>query len=56
VLDVTDLHRLPALIDAAGDPRARTIEQPLWDGPWLFGLVLVCLVTEWALRKRAGLG
>jgi hypothetical protein len=34
---------------------ARRIESPLWDGPYLFVLVLGCLATEWGLRKRFGL-
>ncbi|HLL90204.1 MAG TPA: hypothetical protein VK324_12965, partial [Tepidisphaeraceae bacterium] len=55
VFDVEDLERLPALLASAGDPRSRILERPLWDGPWVYGIVLACLGTEWALRKRFGL-
>ena len=31
------------------------IETNLWDSPWLFLVVLLCLTVEWLIRKRGGL-
>jgi hypothetical protein len=35
--------------------QSRLVEYALWDSPYLFGFVLACLSTEWALRKKFGL-
>jgi len=35
--------------------RTQTETEPLIDWKWLFGLLLLCLITEWFLRKRNGL-
>jgi hypothetical protein len=52
------LDQLPLLPRLLAENRQRlttVVEYPLWDSPWLFGFVLACLSTEWALRKKFGL-
>jgi hypothetical protein len=50
--------RAHELWDAFGEGR-RSVqerrEQPLWDRPWLFLVVVGLLTAEWLLRKRGGL-
>lgn len=46
---------LPRLLAEGRERQAQLVEYPLWDSPWLFGFVLACLSTEWALRKKFGL-
>jgi hypothetical protein len=52
-LDQVDL--LPKRLNDLRDDVNRPIEVPLWDGPYLFLLVLGCLSAEWGIRKRYGL-
>ncbi len=52
-LDQVDL--LPRRLAEIRDDVSHPIEVPLWDGPYLFVLVLGCLAGEWGLRKRYGL-
>jgi hypothetical protein len=54
-LTLDQVDRLPERLAAAGDARSRFAEMPLWDSPYLFGLVLGCFGLEWAMRKRLGL-
>jgi hypothetical protein len=49
------IDALARRIDAIHDDVNHPIEIPLWDGPYLFALVLGCLSAEWAVRKRMGL-
>jgi hypothetical protein len=46
---------LPKRLNDLRDDVNRPIEVPLWDGPYLFLLVLGCLSAEWGIRKRYGL-
>ena len=52
-LDQLDL--LPRRLGELRDDISRPIEVPLWDGSYLFVLVLGCLATEWGIRSRYGL-
>jgi hypothetical protein len=52
-LDQVDL--LPKGLADIRDDVSHPIEIPLWDGPYLFVLVLGCLAAEWGIRKRYGL-
>jgi hypothetical protein len=52
-LDQIDL--LPRRLADIRDDVSRPIEVPLWDGSYLFVLVLGCLAAEWGMRKRYGL-
>ncbi len=54
-LTLEQVNRLPERLSASSDAHARYAELRLWDSPWLFALVVGCLGTEWALRKRVGL-
>ena len=54
-LPVEQIGRLPQLIADTTDTRARSVEQSLWDSPYLFVLVVGCFGVEWAMRKRIGL-
>ncbi len=54
-LRLDQIDQLPGrLNDMPADP-TRPIELRLWDGPYLFSLVVGCLTIEWGLRKRFGL-
>ncbi len=54
-LSAADAGRLPALLAAtAPAPASQTLEE-LWHTPWMFGLVVLLLGTEWVLRRRWGL-
>lgn len=55
VLGLDEVGQLPALIDGVLARRPQTVQETLWDSPYLFALVLGCLSLEWALRKRLGL-
>jgi hypothetical protein len=52
-LDQIDL--LPKKLADIRDDVTHPVEIPLWDGPYLFELVLGCLAAEWGIRKRYGL-
>lgn len=54
-LTLPQVNRLPERLAAAGDSRSRYADLPLWDSPYLFGLVIGFLGVEWALRKHVGL-
>jgi hypothetical protein len=54
-LTLEQLNTLPARLDTIRQRQSRLVEYPLWDSPYLFVLVLACLSTEWALRKKFGL-
>jgi hypothetical protein len=49
------LAQLPEKLRDLPVDLSHPVELPLWDGPYLFGLVLGCLAVEWGLRKRFGL-
>jgi hypothetical protein len=50
--DITAL--LADMPTSEGD--AMVARQPLWDGPWVWGVILGLLAVEWSLRRRAGYG
>jgi hypothetical protein len=52
-LDQIDL--LPRRLAEIHDDVSHPVEIPLWDGPYLYALVLGCLAAEWGMRKRYGL-
>lgn len=54
-LTMEQVGRLPERLIVASESHARFVEVRLWDSPLLFILVVGCLGTEWALRKRFGL-
>lgn len=45
---------LPDLIPRAGRrrPPQRTASEPLWDQPWVLGMLAALLAVEWTLRRR----
>jgi hypothetical protein len=47
--------QLPAKLRDLPVDLTHPLELPLWDGPYLYGLVLGCFAAEWGLRKRFGL-
>jgi hypothetical protein len=55
MLRIDQLQQLPRLLADNRERQAQFVEYPLWDSPYLFGLVLSCLSAEWALRKKFGL-
>jgi hypothetical protein len=55
MLRLSQLKDLPGKLRAVYQSQSNIAEYRLWDSPYLFGLVLGCLGTEWALRKRFGL-
>ena len=55
MLRLEDIDQLPSKLRKARERQTQFVEYRLWDSPYLFGLVLGCLGTEWALRKRLGL-
>jgi hypothetical protein len=52
-LDQVDL--LPRRLGEMHEDANHPVEIPLWDGVYLYALVLGCLATEWGMRKRFGL-
>lgn len=54
-LTLEQINTLPERLAGSMDTHPRVAEVALWDSPYLFFLVLGCLGTEWALRKRVGL-
>ena len=55
VLEWEDLGRLPERMKEIAMPLMERTVEPLWHRGWVFGLMLGLLVTEWVLRRRAGL-
>jgi hypothetical protein len=54
-LRLENVAELPAKIRASREKQPQFVEYRLWDSPYLFALVLGCLGSEWALRKRLGM-
>jgi len=54
-LRLDQIDQLPKHLDDIRDDVSHPMEIPLWDGPYLYALVLGCLAAEWGLRKRYGL-
>ena len=54
-LTLDQVDRLPERLSTAGNARSRFAEISLWDGKFLFILVVGCFGIEWGLRKRLGL-
>jgi len=50
-----NISELPAKLRANREKQPQFVEYRLWDSPYLYALVLGCLGTEWALRKRLGM-
>ncbi len=49
-----DLQDLPEAL-AANDAREQKQERtPLWHLPWFYGVLLLLMLSEWTLRRRAG--
>ena len=55
LLRLEQLERLTERTGVAAAHRPGSVEQPLWDSPYLFVLVVACFAAEWAARKRLGL-
>jgi hypothetical protein len=55
LLRLEQLDRLGSQLGSTSRRRAASVEQQLWDSPYLFGLVVACFTAEWAARKRLGL-
>jgi len=54
-MTLDELPTLPQTISSHRRTISREASFALWDSPYLFALVVGCLATEWAMRKRAGL-
>ena len=54
-LRLDQVNLLPNRLSEIRDDVNHPMEIPLWDGPYLYALVLGCLAAEWGLRKRYGL-
>ncbi len=54
VLSLATLDQLPALLAGLDVPVEETMATPLWHSPWIFAAVLLCLGSEWYLRRRYG--
>ena len=52
---IDQVDRLPESLNALRETQSQFVRRPLWNSPFLYGLVLACLSAEWALRKRFGL-
>jgi hypothetical protein len=54
-LRLDQVNLLPKRLSNIQDDASQPVEIRLWDGGYLYGLVLGCLAAEWGLRKRFGL-
>ncbi len=54
-IDLSDLQRLPELLEESAGAEAAAVETRLWDSPYLYAFIAAALCAEWALRKRIGL-
>jgi hypothetical protein len=54
-LRLDQLASLPKQLGEIREDVNHPVEIPLWDGAYLYVLVLGCLAAEWGLRKRYGL-
>lgn len=54
LLSLEELGRLPGLLRELDLPVVETKRTPLWHGPWLFLIALLCFLGEWTLRRRGG--
>ncbi len=54
VVESGDLNQLAGMIKNLPNIATETSIQPLWHTSPLFGLALLCLVSEWFLRRRSG--
>ena len=48
------LQDLPAALDANDARQQKQERTPLWNMPWFYGVLLLVMLGEWTLRRRAG--
>jgi hypothetical protein len=49
------LNQFVASLNTKKAPIVETYSYPLWHKPWVFGLALLCFVSEWGVRRLKGL-
>lgn len=54
LLSIADLDQLPGLLANLDVPVQETLVTPVWHTPWVFLAVLICLGTEWFVRRKYG--
>ena len=54
LLTISELDQLPSLLANLDVPVQETLVTPLWHTPWVFLAVLLCLGTEWFVRRKYG--
>ena len=55
LLSLADLPKLPEILKHIRVPVEETITTPFWHAPWVFGVMLGLLTTEWYLRRKGGM-
>jgi hypothetical protein len=55
LLSLADLPKLPEILKDIRVPEEETITTPFWHAPWMFGVILALLTTEWYLRRKGGM-
>ena len=55
MFDASQIDQIPEVFKVKRIARVLEDRQPIFNAPMLFGFVLLCLFTEWVLRKKCRL-
>jgi len=55
MIALSDIEKLPEMLQNIRVPVEVTLATPLWHTPWLFAAIMFLLLCEWALRRKGGM-
>jgi uncharacterized membrane protein len=55
MITLSDIEKLPEMLQNIRVPVEVTLATPLWHTPWVFAAILLLLLGEWALRRKGGM-
>lgn len=55
MIALSDIEKLPEMLQNIRVPVEVTLATPLWHTPWGFAAILLLLLGEWALRRKGGM-
>ncbi|MBL9182157.1 MAG: hypothetical protein JNN17_08455 [Verrucomicrobiaceae bacterium] len=55
MIALSDIEKLPEMLQNIRVPVEVTLATPLWHTPWVFAAILLLLLGEWALRRKGGM-